>query len=105
MGKPLIVVLMNGGALDLSWAQANAAAILEAWYPGQAGRQAIGDVLAGRADPGERLPLTFNRGVADLPLFDDYSMKGRTYRYFGGTPVYPFGIGLSYAQSATAACA
>lgn len=98
LGKPLVVVLMNGGPLDLRWAKDNAAAILEAWYPGQAGGQAIGEVLAGRADPGGRLPLTFYRSVADLPPFDDYSMKGRTYRYFGGTPVYPFGFGLSYAR-------
>jgi beta-glucosidase len=98
LGKPLVVVLMNGSALDLSWAKANAAAIVEAWYPGQAGGLAVGEVLAGRADPGGRLPLTFYRSVADLPPFDDYTMKGRTYRYFEGTPVYPFGFGLSYAR-------
>jgi beta-glucosidase len=98
LGKPLVVVLMNGSALDLSWAKDNAAAILEAWYPGQAGGQAIADVLTGRADPGGRLPLTFYRSLADLPPFDDYSMQGRTYRYYAGTPVYPFGAGLSYTS-------
>jgi beta-glucosidase len=98
LGKPVVVVLMNGGALGLGWAKDNAAAILEAWYPGQAGGLAIGEVLAGKADPGGRLPLTFYRSVADLPAFDDYAMQGRTYRYFSGTPVYPFGYGLSYTQ-------
>jgi beta-glucosidase len=96
LGKPLVVVVMNGSAVDLSWAKDNAAAILEAWYPGQSGGAAIADVLAGRADPGGRLPLTFYRTLADLPPFDDYSMQGRTYRYYAGTPVYPFGAGLSY---------
>jgi len=96
LGKPLIVVLMNGSALDLSWARDNAGAILEAWYPGQSGGLAVANVLTGRADPGGRLPLTFYRSLADLPPFDDYSMRGRTYRYYAGTPVYPFGAGLSY---------
>lgn len=98
LGKPLVVVLMNGSALDLSWAKDNAAAILEAWYPGQSGGLAIADVLTGRADPGGRLPLTFYHSLADLPPFDDYSMRGRTYRYYAGTPVYPFGAGLSYTS-------
>nr|WP_217431989.1 glycoside hydrolase family 3 C-terminal domain-containing protein [Duganella vulcania] len=98
LGKPLVVVLMNGSALDLSWAKDNAAAILEAWYPGQSGGLAIADVLTGRADPGGRLPLTFYRNVADLPPFDDYGMRGRTYRYYNGTPVYAFGAGLSYTS-------
>ena len=96
LGKPLVVVLMNGSAVDLSWAKDNAAAILEAWYPGQSGGLAVADVLAGKTDPGGRLPLTFYRNIQDLPPFDDYSMKGRTYRYYTGTPVYPFGAGLSY---------
>lgn len=98
LGKPVVVVLMNGGAMGLSWAKQHAAAILEAWYPGQSGGLAVAQVLAGAADPGGRLPLTFYSSVADLPPFDDYTMKGRTYRYFTGTPVYPFGFGLSYAQ-------
>jgi beta-glucosidase len=98
LGKPLVVVLMNGSALDLSWAKDNAAAIVEAWYPGQSGGLAIADVLTGRADPGGRLPLTFYRSLADLPPFDDYRMQGRTYRYYNGTPVYAFGAGLSYTS-------
>jgi beta-glucosidase len=96
-GKPLIVVLMNGSPIDLSWAKENASAIIEAWYPGQAGGLAIGNVIAGKANPAGRLPLTFYRSVADLPPFSDYTMKGRTYRYFSGTPVYAFGYGLSYS--------
>jgi beta-glucosidase len=96
-GKPVIVVAFNGSPIDLSWAKDNAAAIIEAWYPGQAGGRALAGVLTGRTNPAGRLPLTFYRGVADLPPFDDYSMKGRTYRYFAGTPVYPFGFGLGYS--------
>ena len=102
LGKPLVVVAMNGSAIDLSWAKDNAAAILEAWYPGQSGGLAVANILAGKADPGGRLPLTFYRSLADLPPFDDYAMKGRTYRYFAGTPVYPFGYGLSYTTFAYA---
>jgi beta-glucosidase len=98
LGKPVIVVLMNGGAINLTWARQHASAIVEAWYPGQAGGRAIGDVLAGHADPGGRLPLTYYGSANDLPAFDDYTMKGRTYRYFSGTPVYPFGHGLSYPR-------
>jgi len=96
VGKPLIVVAMNGSPINLSWEKDNAAAILEAWYPGQSGGLAVGNVLSGKANPGGRLPLTFYRSVDDLPPFEDYAMTGRTYRYFTGTPVYPFGYGLSY---------
>ncbi|MBB5718744.1 beta-glucosidase [Stakelama sediminis] len=99
-GKPLIVVLMNGSPINLSWEKQNAAAIVEAWYPGQAGGLAIANVLAGKVDPGGRLPLTFYHSIDDLPPFDDYSMKGRTYRYYEGKPVYPFGYGLSYTHFA-----
>jgi beta-glucosidase len=99
-GKPVVVVAMNGSAIDLSQAKARGAAILEAWYPGQSGGQAVADVLTGRSNPAGRLPLTFYRSVADLPPFDDYRMAGRTYRYFAGTPVYPFGHGLSYTRFA-----
>ncbi len=98
LGKPLVIVLMNGSAIDLSWEKDNASAIVEAWYPGQSGGRAIADVLTGAADPGGRLPLTFYHSINDLPPFDDYSMKGRTYRYYAGTPVYPFGYGLSYTH-------
>jgi beta-glucosidase len=97
-GKPLVVVLMNGSPLDLSWAKENTSAILEAWYPGQEGGLAVAKVLAGQINPAGRLPLTFYRSVADLPPFDDYNMAGRTYRYFTGQPVYPFGYGLSYTH-------
>ncbi|CAN7241736.1 glycoside hydrolase family 3 C-terminal domain-containing protein [Pseudoduganella sp. LjRoot289] len=102
LGKPLVVVVMSGSALDLSWAKAHASAIVEAWYPGQAGGLGIAQVLTGQANPGGRLPLTFYRSVNDLPPFDNYAMKGRTYRYFEGTPVYPFGYGLSYTTFAYA---
>jgi beta-glucosidase len=98
LGKPLVVVLMNGSPLDLSWEKANAAAVVEAWYPGEAGGLAIANVLSGKANPAGRLPLTFYRSVADLPDFGDYAMAGRTYRYFQGEPVYPFGYGLSYTR-------
>ncbi len=105
LGKPLVVVLMNGSPIDLSWEKDNASAILEAWYPGQSGGLAVADVLAGKSDPAGRLPLTFYRSVADLPPFDDYVMKGRTYRYFEGKAVYPFGHGLSYTRFAYGALA
>ena len=95
-GKPLIVVLMNGSPLALQWAKDNAAAIVDTWYPGEMGGLAVANVLAGVTNPAGRLPLTFYSSVTDLPPFDDYSIKGRTYRYFTGTPVYPFGYGLSY---------
>ena len=101
-GKPVVVVVMNGSPVALQWAKQNAAAILEIWYPGQAGGLAVGNVLSGKINPAGRLPLTFYASVKDLPPFDDYSMKGRTYRYFQGTPVYPFGYGLSYTSFAYA---
>ncbi len=97
-GKPLVMVLMNGSALGLGWAKANADAILEAWYPGQAGAQAIAETLSGDNNPGGRLPVTFYANVDDLPPFTDYNMSNRTYRYYRGKPVYPFGYGLSYTQ-------
>ena len=97
-GKPVVVVAMNGSPIDLAWAKDNAAAIVEAWYPGQSGGLAIADVLSGKTNPAGRLPLTFYRSVAQLPPFSDYSMQGRTYRYFTGKPVYAFGHGLSYTS-------
>jgi len=97
-GKPVVLVLTTGSALAVNWAAQKLPAILLAWYPGQAGGQAVADVLFGDADPAGRLPVTFYTGVQQLPPFDDYAMKGRTYRYFDGTPVYPFGYGLSYAR-------
>jgi beta-glucosidase len=102
-GKPLVLVAMNGSPINLAWAKDNAAAILEAWYPGEVGGTAIANVLSGKTSPSGRLPLTFYRSVDDLPPFGDYGMQGRTYRYFAGTPVYPFGYGLSYTSFAYAA--
>jgi beta-glucosidase len=97
-GKPIVLVAMNGSPINLAWAKDNAAAVLEAWYPGETGGMAAANILTGRTNPSGRLPLTFYRSVADLPPFGDYAMKGRTYRYFPGTPVYPFGHGLSYTR-------
>jgi beta-glucosidase len=100
LGKPTVLVLLNGSALAVNWAQEHVPAILEAWYPGQAAGTAIADVLFGDYNPGGRLPVTFYRDVADLPPFDDYRMAGRTYRFFDGVPLYPFGHGLSYTTFA-----
>jgi beta-glucosidase len=99
-GKPVAVVLMNGSALAVNWAQQNAKAILEAWYPGQAGGQAIAETLSGENNPAGRLPVTFYTGVDQLPPFDDYSMANRTYRYFKGKPLFAFGDGMSYTSFA-----
>jgi beta-glucosidase len=99
-GKPLVVVLLNGSALGVNWAKEHANAILEAWYPGEEGGAAIAETLIGANNPAGRLPVTFYKSVSDLPPFEDYSMANRTYRYFGGTPLYPFGYGLSYAKFA-----
>ncbi|MGH9546347.1 MAG: glycoside hydrolase family 3 C-terminal domain-containing protein [Terriglobales bacterium] len=97
-GKPLVVVLMNGSALSVNWAKENANAILEAWYSGEEGGSAIAESLAGANNPAGRLPVTFYTGVEQLPPFEDYSMSNRTYRYFEGQPLYPFGYGLSYSK-------
>jgi len=95
--KPLVVVLTNGSALGVNWAKEHANAILEAWYPGEEGGSAVAETLSGHNNPAGRLPITFYKDVSQLPPFEDYSMKGRTYRYFEGTPLYPFGFGLSYS--------
>ena len=97
-GKPVIVVLVNGSALSVNTAAEQARAVLEAWYPGQEGGTAIARTLAGENNPAGRLPVTFYRSVKQLPAFDDYSMQGRTYRYFKGTPLFAFGSGLSYSK-------
>jgi beta-glucosidase len=97
-GKPLIIVLESGSAISLGDNAQPANAILEAWYSGEFGGQAIAEILKGTANPSGRLPITFYSSVSQLPDFSDYSMKGRTYRYFGGTPAYPFGFGLSYTK-------
>jgi beta-glucosidase len=97
-GKPLIVVLTSGSALAPGDEVNKARAMLEAWYPGEAGGDAIANTLTGKSNPSGRLPVTFYRSVADLPPFSDYSMAHRTYRYFDGPVLYPFGFGLSYTH-------
>lgn len=96
--KPVIVVLTSGSALAVNWAQEHAAAILEAWYPGEEGGAAVADVLSGDYNPAGRLPVTFYKSVAQLPPFTSYSMNGRTYRYSAEQPLYPFGYGLSFSS-------
>lgn len=100
LGKPVVLVLLNGGPLSIPWADAYLPAILEAWYPGEEGGAAIADVLFGDYNPAGRLPVTVYRSLDDLPPFDDYHLPGRTYRYFDGLPLYPFGYGLSYTRFA-----
>jgi beta-glucosidase len=95
-GKPVVLVLTAGSSIAVDWAKANLPAILVAWYPGQRGGNAVADVLFGTANPAGRLPVTFYKANEKLPAFDDYNMEGRTYRYFKGEPLYPFGHGLSY---------
>jgi len=97
-GKPVVVVLLSGSALAVNWANDHAPAILQAWYPGGEGGVALADVLFGDYNPAGRLPVTFYKSVDQLPPFTDYSMQGRTYRYFKGEPLYPFGYGLSYTK-------
>lgn len=96
--KPVVLVLTNGSALAIPWAAEHVPAILESWYPGQAAGDALADVLLRGLSPGGRLPVTFYDSVDRLPPFDDYAMEGRTYRYFRGDPLFPFGHGLSYAR-------
>jgi beta-glucosidase len=97
-GKPLAVVLMNGSALAVNWINQHANAVLEAWYPGEEGGAAVAETLSGKNNPAGRLPVTFYTGVEQLPNFEDYGMANRTYRYFSGKPLYPFGYGLSYTK-------
>ena len=97
-GKPLAVVLMNGSALAVNWINEHANAILDAWYPGEEGGAAVAETLSGKNNPAGRLPVTFYKGVDQLPNFEDYGMANRTYRYFSGKPLYPFGYGLSYTK-------
>ena len=95
-GKPIVFINMSGGAMAIPWEAENIPAIIQAWYPGEEGGNAIADVLFGDYNPAGRLPVTFYKSSAGLPAFDDYNMKGRTYRYFNGEALYPFGFGLSY---------
>ncbi len=97
-GKPVVVVLLSGSALDLQYADGKAAAVLEAWYPGARGGKAVADILFGHCSPSGKLPVTFYRTLDGFPAFTDYSMKGRTYRYMTGEALYPFGYGLSYGK-------
>jgi len=97
-GKPLAVVLMNGSALAVNWINEHANAVLDAWYPGEEGGAAVAETLSGKNNPAGRLPVTFYKGVDQLPNFEDYGMANRTYRYFSGKPLYPFGYGLSYTK-------
>jgi len=102
LGKPVVLVLLNGSAVAVNWARDHVPAIVELWYPGQAGGTALADVLFGDYNPAGRLPVTFYKSEDQLPPFDDYSMTNRTYRYFTGEPLYPFGYGLSYTSFAYA---
>jgi beta-glucosidase len=97
-GRPLIVVLTSGSALAVPWAKEHADALLEAWYPGEEGGDAIAETLKGKNNPAGRLPVTFYASTSNLPAFTDYSMKNRTYRYYQGQVLYPFGYGLSYSR-------
>ena len=98
VGKPVVVVLMAGSALAVNFAAERASALLQAWYPGEEGGSALADVLFGDVSPGGRLPVTFPRSLADVPAFEDYAMRGRTYRYLETEPLFPFGFGLSYTR-------
>ena len=98
-GRPVVVVNMTGSAVDLAEAKDQAGAILQAWYPGQEGGRAVADILFGECSPSGKLPVTFYRSCDDLPDFTDYTMKGRTYRYYEGEPLYPFGFGLTYGDN------
>lgn len=97
-GKPVVFIMLTGSAIAIPWENENIPAIINAWYGGQSGGTAVADVLFGDYNPAGRLPVTFYKSDSDLPGFSDYSMKGRTYRYFNGEALYPFGYGLSYTQ-------
>ena len=98
VGKPVVVCLMAGSASDLSEAQEKAAAVLQLWYPGARGGKAVADILFGECSPSGKLPVTFYRSLDELPAFEDYSMRGRTYRYMEQEALYPFGYGLTYGD-------
>jgi len=100
LGKPVVLVLLNGSAVSVNWARDHVPAIVEAWYPGQAAGTALADVLFGDYNPAGRLPVTFYKSADQLPPFTDYGMKGKTYRFFDGEPLFPFGYGLSYTTFA-----
>jgi beta-glucosidase len=97
-GKPMVMVNCSGSAIALPWEDEHLPAILQAWYPGESGGQAVAEILFGKVNPSGHLPVTFYRATSDLPAFTDYSMTNRTYRYFSGKPLYAFGHGLSYSK-------
>ena len=97
-GKPIILINMTGSAMDLRFAQEHCAAVIQAWYPGARGGKVMADILLGRISPSGKLPVTFYNDTEALPAFEDYSMKGRTYRYLTAEPLYPFGYGLTYGD-------
>jgi beta-glucosidase len=98
LNKPTVMVLMSGSAVAVNWSDQNIGAILQCWYPGQEGGKAIADILFGDYNPSGKLPVTFYKSVEDLPPFTDYAMQGRTYKYFKGDVLYPFGHGMSYTS-------
>ena len=97
-GKPVVFIMMTGSAIAMPWESENIPAIINAWYGGQSAGAAVADVLFGDYNPAGRLPVTFYKSDADLPAISDYDMSNRTYRYFKGIPLYPFGYGLSYTK-------
>ncbi|MBN1900322.1 glycoside hydrolase family 3 C-terminal domain-containing protein, partial [Candidatus Sumerlaeota bacterium] len=97
-GKPIVLVLINGSPLSINWVDKNIPAILEAWYPGEEGGTAVADVIFGDYNPGGRLPITFCKSIDQVPPFENYNMRGRTYRYMKKEPLYPFGYGLSFTR-------
>jgi beta-glucosidase len=97
-GKPMIFICMSGSAIAFNWESQHIPAIIQAWYGGQAAGTALADILFGRYNPSGKLPITFYRSDSDLPAIEDYSMKNRTYRYFNGDVLYPFGYGLSFTK-------
>ncbi|RZK34948.1 MAG: hypothetical protein EOO90_30005, partial [Pedobacter sp.] len=100
LGKPIVLVLLNGSAMSINWEQENLNAIVETWYGGEKGGAALADVLIGNYNPAGRLPVTFYKSITDIPAFDNYSMEGKTYRYVKKPVLYPFGFGLSYTSFA-----
>ncbi|MBR3739305.1 MAG: glycoside hydrolase family 3 C-terminal domain-containing protein [Clostridia bacterium] len=102
VGKPTVIVLTAGSAIDLQGAGEKANAVMTAWYPGAQGGKAVADLILGRVSPSGKLPVTFyyNEQLSEMPDFTDYALKGRTYRYFAGKPLYPFGFGLTYGDAA-----
>jgi len=100
VGKPVVLILLNGSAVAVNWEAEHIPAIIEAWYPGQAAGTALADVLFGKYNPAGRLPVTFYKSANQIPPFSNYNMEGKTYRYFRGEPLFPFGHGLSFTTFA-----